>query len=171
MAKVKGSKNWTKGEVQILLRMTKDGVSVNGISDSIGRSPAAVANKLSNIRRAVGTTRRKKVAVETPAASETIANTTRGMAQQAAEGASVTSPFMAQQAAEGASVTSPFMAKQAEEAPVISTFSNEQQEEIAKIVISAMTDALRFAREKIVEERQAKKKRGFFPRVFGSKHD
>lgn len=141
MGRTNGTKNWTKGEVQILLRMAKDGVSVNGISDSIGRSPAAVANKLSKIRCAVGTTQRKKVAVETPAASETIANTTRGRAQQA------------------------------EEAPVISTFSNEQQEEIAKIVISAMTEAVRFARETIVAERQAKKKRGFFSRVFGSKHD
>lgn len=155
MAKVKGSKNWTKGEVQILLRMAKDGVSVNGISDSIGRSPAAVYSKLSSIRHAVRPPSRKKVAVETPAASETIANTTRGRAQQA------------------------------EEAPVISTFSNEQKEEIVEIAVAVMTELARLAqdkiaaeieltrlaREKIVAERQAKKKRGFFSRVSGSKHD
>lgn len=141
MGRTNGTKNWTKGEVQILLRMAKDGVSVNDISDSIGRSTSAVYSKLSSIRSAVGTPLRRKAAAEMPAATDATTNTIQRTA------------------------------KQAEEAPVISTFSNEQQEEIAKIVISAMTDALRFAREKIVAERQAKKKRGFFSRVFGSKHD
>lgn len=130
MSRVNGAKNWTKGEVAILLRMAADGVSVKGIAGAIGRTEQAVHAKLSRIKAAVSAAKANNKKPEPYKAPKMVATS-----------------------------------------PAINTFSRDQREEIAKISLAMMSEVSRAAQKRAQEVVPQPKKRGFFARIFGFKHD